>query len=107
MLRITQNAHASGAKSYYSTADYYSEGQELTGRWRGEGARKLGLTGMVEKPEWDALCDNLHPKYATPLTPRLKADRTIGYDFNFHVPKSVSLLYATTRDDRLLDAFRE
>ena len=34
-------------------------------------------------------------------------DRTVGYDFSFHVPKSVSLLYATTRDERIIDAFRD
>lgn len=99
--------HAARAKSYYSTADYYSEGQELTGRWRGEAARRLGLSGEVNKADWDALCDNRHPVSGSQLTPRLRSDRTVGYDFNFHVPKSVSLLYAMTRDERLLDAFRE
>jgi conjugative relaxase-like TrwC/TraI family protein len=107
MLRITQNIHAAGAKSYYSTADYYSEGQELTGRWRGEGAALLGLQGDVKQNEWDALCNNRHPQTGGPLTVRLRSDRTVGYDFNFHVPKSVSLLYAETRDERLLDAFRD
>src|SRR5271170_8082076 len=107
MLRITQNSQAGGAKSYYSTADYYSEGQELTGRWRGKAARRLGLSGDVKQPDWDALCDNRHPQTGEQLTPRRKTDRTVGYDFNFHVPKSVSLLYAMTRDERLLDAFRD
>ncbi len=107
MLRITQNTHPVGAKSYYSTADYYSEGQELTGRWRGAAARKLGLEGDVKQAEWDALCDNKNPQTDKRLTRRTDTDRTVGYDFNFHVPKSVSLLYATTRDERLLDAFRD
>src|ERR1043165_4734588 len=107
MLRIVQNRHSSGAKSYYSTADYYSEGQELTGTWHGRGAARLGLAGEVEKASWDALCDNRHPLTGGVLTPRLKSDRTIGYDWNFHVPKSVSLLYAMTRDERILDALRE
>lgn len=107
MLRITQNRHSSGAKSYYSTADYYSEGQELTGQWRGEGARLLGLQGEVKQGDWDALCDNRHPQTGDPLTARTRGDRTVGYDFNFHVPKSVSLLYAMTRDERILAAFRE
>lgn len=106
MLRITQCSHVDRAKSYYSTADYYSEGQELTGLWRGDAARQLGLSGEVKQSEWDALCDNLHPQTHEQLTPRRKTDRTVGYDFNFHVPKSVSLLYAMTRDDRLLDAFQ-
>ncbi len=107
MLRITQNVHAGGAKSYYSTADYYAEGQELTGRWRGAAATRLGLDGNVEKADWDALCENLHPKSHERLTARTRSDRSVGYDFNFHVPKSVSLLYSMTRDERLLDAFRD
>jgi conjugative relaxase-like TrwC/TraI family protein len=107
MLRITQNQHPAGAMSYYSTADYYSEGQELTGYWRGEAARRLGLSGEVRKPDWDALCQNIHPQTRQQLTPRTKSNRTVGYDFNFHVPKSVSLLYAMTKDERLLEAFRD
>jgi conjugative relaxase-like TrwC/TraI family protein len=108
MLRITQNSHVGGARSYYTkSADYYSEGQELTGRWRGKAARTLGLEGDVQQTDWDALCENLHPKTGKKLTPRLKADRTVGYDFNFHVPKSVSLLYSVTRDGRILEAFRD
>ncbi len=107
MLRIIQNTHVNGAKSYYSTADYYSEGQELTGRWRGEAARRLGLHGNVKQAEWDALCDNTDPRTGKQLTARLRKDRTIGYDFNFHVPKSVSILYGATRDERILEAFRD
>jgi len=107
MLRIIQNTSAAGAKSYYSTADYYTEGQELTGQWRGEGASRLGLFGDVQKQQWDALCDNQHPQTGQTLTLRQKEHRRIGYDFNFHVPKSVSVLYAMTEDDRILESFRD
>lgn len=107
MLRIIQNRSAAGAKSYYSHADYLSEGQELAGRWGGRTAARLGLSGLVEKPDFDALCDNRHPGSGKRLTPRTKSDRTIGYDFNFHVPKGVSLAYALGGDGRILDAFRE
>ncbi len=107
MLRIIQNRSAPGAKSYYSTADYYLEGQELNGVWRGQTAERLGLAGEVKQAEWDRLCDNLHPHTGKHLTPRTRGDRSIGYDFNFHVPKSLSLLYAMNRDDRILDAFRD
>jgi conjugative relaxase-like TrwC/TraI family protein len=107
MLRIIQSKSVGQAKSYYTTADYYLEGQELTGQWRGEGARRLGLKGNVAKSDWERLCDNLDPRTGKRLTLRTDADRTVGYDFNFHVPKSVSLLYAMTRDERLLDAFRD
>jgi len=107
MLRIIQSTGSAHAKSYYSTADYYSEGQELTGRWRGQAAKLLGLEGDVQQAQWDALCDNAHPGTGDRLTARQRNDRTVGYDFNFHVPKSLSLLYATTRDERILDAFRD
>ena len=53
MLRIIQSKGVGQAKSYYTTADYYLEGQELTGQWRGEGARRLGLEGNVAKSDWD------------------------------------------------------
>lgn len=106
MLRITPNTTPDGAKSYYTTADYYVEGQELAGVWRGDAAARLGLSGKVERTDWDALCDNLNPATGEALTPRRRADRRVGYDFNFHVPKSVSLLYGLTQDERILDAFR-
>ena len=107
MLRIIQNNAPDRAKSYYSTSDYYSEGQELVGAWKGKGAARLGLSGNVGRENWDALCDNRHPATGETLTPRTKHERRVGYDFNFHVPKSVSILYGLTRDDRILDAFRE
>ncbi len=107
MLRIIQQTNAAGAKSYYSTADYYSEGQELEGRWRGEGAKRLGLSGVVQRKDWDALCDNRNPATGTVLTARQKQNRRVGYDFNFHVPKSISIVYGLTKDERILEAFRE
>jgi len=107
VLRIIQNSSPSGAKSYYSTADYYTEGQELVGRWRGRGAEQLGLNGSVDKADWDLLCDNRRPDTGGVLTPRMKQNRRVGYDLNFHVPKSVSLLHAMTGDERILNAFQE
>ncbi len=106
MLRIIASQSAAQARSYYTTADYYTEGQELSGTWQGQGAERLGLEGTVQNEQWAALCENRHPTTGERLTPRTRADRRIGYDFNFHVPKSVSLLHALTEDDRLLDAFR-
>ena len=106
MIRITQQDSASGAKRYYATADYYSEGQELIGSWGGRGAARLGLEGTVDKLSFERLCDNLHPQTAEQLTVRTRSDRTVGYDFTFSVPKSVSLLYGLTGDQQILSAFR-
>jgi conjugative relaxase-like TrwC/TraI family protein len=108
MLRVNQSTDSSNAKSYYSASDYYvGQEQEMPGQWRGEGARLLGLSGEIDRHDWNALCDNQHPETGKRLTARQRDGRTVGYDFNFHIPKSVSLFYAETRDERILDAFRE
>lgn len=106
MLRIFQQRSAAGAKTYYSQADYYSEGHELIGQWGGRGAQQLGLTGEVQQRDFDALCDNLDPRDGRALSVRTKTDRTVLYDFNWHVPKGASLAFALNRDERILDAFR-
>jgi len=104
MLRITQQDSAKDAKRYYASADYYSE--EIVGLWGGEGARRLGLEGLVDKESFERLCDNRDPASGRKLTVRTRADRTVGYDFTWSVPKSVSLLYSMTGDQGILDAFR-
>ena len=106
MIRISQQDSASGAKRYYATADYYSEGQELIGAWGGKAATRLGLSGTVSKEAFERLCDNLHPQTGKQLTVRTRSERTVGYDFTFSVPKSVSLLYGLTDDPEILAAFR-
>jgi conjugative relaxase-like TrwC/TraI family protein len=106
MIRITQQNSAKDAKRYYATADYYSEGQELVGSWGGKGASRLGLEGTVDKFSFERLCDNLDPRTGNPLTVRTRSERRVGYDFTFSVPKSVSLLYAMSGDQGIMDAFR-
>src|SRR5580693_8378425 len=106
MIRIREQRSASDAKRYYATADYYSEGQELVGSWGGKGASRLGLAGTVDKAAFERLCDNLDPTTGRPLTVRTRSERTVGYDFTFSVPKSVSLLYAMSDDQAILEAFR-
>ncbi|MGA2254282.1 MAG: MobF family relaxase, partial [Thermoguttaceae bacterium] len=107
MLRITQSNSARGAMKYFSRADYFSEGQELIGQWRGEAAKRLGLTGEIRKNDWDTLCNNGNPATGEKLTLRNKENRRVGYDFTFDAHKSVSVLYGLTKDERILDAFRE
>src|SRR5258708_25716259 len=106
MSRISQQDNAGAAKSYYATADYYSEGQEIVGSWGGKGASRLGLEGTVDKLSFERLCDNLDPSTGKQLTVRTRTERTVGYDFTFSVPKSVSLLYAMSGDQGIMDAFR-
>jgi conjugative relaxase-like TrwC/TraI family protein len=106
MLRIKPQSNAQAVRSYYTTADYYSEGQEIVGLWGGKGAARLGLSGTVDQSAFERLCDNLHPMTGDPLTVRTRSERRVGYDFTFSVPKSVSLLYALSGDQDILEAFR-
>jgi hypothetical protein len=41
----------------------------------------LGLFGDVNKPQFDQLCDNLHPRTGEPLTSVTRDGRRVGYDF--------------------------
>ncbi len=110
MLRIIVNTSAAGAKQYYadglSKQDYYSEKQEIIGSWGGEAADKLGLKGDVSKEEFCKLCDNINPQTDEQLTARNNDNRRVGYDINFHAPKSLSILYSQTQDKDILENFR-
>jgi len=107
MLRVIASRNA---KEYFAQSlkreDYYSEGQEISGNWNGMSAEKLGLHGAVTQTTFDSLCDNKIPGTNERLTQRNKTNRTVGYDFNFHCPKSVSVTYEFTKDERILDAFK-
>jgi conjugative relaxase-like TrwC/TraI family protein len=107
MLRVIASRNA---KEYFAESlkreDYYSEGQEVSGDWQGIGAQKLGLSGAVTTAAFESLCDNEKPGTKERLTQRNKSNRTVGYDFNFHCPKSVSVAYEFTKDERILGAFK-
>ena len=107
MLRVVVVESSAGAKSYYGRGDYYAkDGQELPGVWGGKGSERLGLEGEVGREAFGRLCENRHPETGEPLTPVTKAGRRVAYDLNFHVPKSVSVLFGLTGSDEILDAFR-
>lgn len=108
---MIQSRSAGHAKAYFSDAlsksDYYTSDQELPGYWQGKLAGRLGIDGLTSKESFFALCENRHPLTGDPLTPRTKAERTTGYDINFHCPKSVSVLHVFAEDGHLLTAFRQ
>lgn len=111
MLRVIASCSADAAKKYHRESlkreDYYLEGQEIRGDWQGKAAERLGLSGPETTEAFNALCDNKKPGTDERLTQRNKSNRTVGYDFNFHCPKSVSVVYEFTRDERILKAFRQ
>jgi hypothetical protein len=99
MLRINQQSDAQAAKNYYgSPAEYYGAGeQEMIGEWFGAGADRLGLDGStILQHQFARLCDNRHPLTGEQLTARTRKGRRVGYDFNFHVCKSLSIPHRLT-----------
>lgn len=110
MLRVVAHTSAAAARKYYAEGlkreDYYSEKQEVVGQWHGRAASLLGLSGDVDREQFAALVENRHPLTGERLTPRTKEGRRVGYDLNFHAPKSLSVLYALTQDKAVLQAFR-
>lgn len=110
MLRIFQQSDSGTAKGYYGsraeTGYYAGAEQEMVGSFGGKAAERLGLFGQVDRRSFDRLCDNRHPDTGEKLTARMRQGRRVGYDFNFHPPKSVSLLYGLTADPAILRAFR-
>lgn len=108
MFRATVCQSGKAARDYYTSAlslgDYYVPEDMHRSEWCGEGAKLLGLAGPVTRESFCALADNRHPGSDEQLTPRHRANRRVGYDCNFHAPKSVSIAALPGNDPELLDA---
>tara|TARA_A100000171_G_scaffold42943_1_gene44645 strand:- start:6041 stop:8902 length:2862 start_codon:yes stop_codon:yes gene_type:complete len=106
---------AESGKSYFQNAlsrgEYYHDekilNQEIVGLWGGKAAELLGIAGRVDRASFDRLCDNLHPDTDERITTKTVDGRRVGYDLNFHVPKSVSVMLELGGDQRILTAFRD
>lgn len=107
MLRINslQNASDYYTKSL-SRGDYYSEGSEVRGEWKGLASQLLKLNGTVNEKDFSLLCNNINPNTLDQLSPRQNDNRREAYDFTFSVPKSVSIQHAISLDDRILDMIK-
>lgn len=108
---MIQSTSVGQAKEYFNDSllqsDYYLNDQEQPGRFYGRVAARFGIAGVATKNAFHALCEHINPITGQALTPRKKDNRTVGYDINFHCPKSVSILHALTDDDHILNAFQE
>jgi conjugative relaxase-like TrwC/TraI family protein len=107
---MIQSSSAAHAKSYFaealSKADYFINDQELKGNIRGKLADRLGINGEAKRDVFESLCDNINPKTKGKLTKLQKENRTVGYDINFHCPKSVSVVHSLSKDNHVLEAFQ-
>jgi conjugative relaxase-like TrwC/TraI family protein len=126
MLTMKAQYSLHNAESYFRehlrVGDYYMEGRSVSGQWIGEGAKRLGLSGVTNEQEFVNLCRNLHPQSGEQLTPRLNskrvrvdkdgnvhesANRRVFYDFTLSPPKSVSIAALVGNDKRIIEAHDE
>lgn len=115
MLRVTTiyASHAGASAEYY--ADYLTQAPgEVPGVWTGKQADTLGLAGEVTHDDLLALLEGRDPVSGTQLGRRF-SDRQMknsehiekavaGFDATFSAPKSISVLWALTQDERFLEA---
>lgn len=78
--------------------DYYSGKGEAPGSWTGRGAAILGLEGLVETAQFNALIAGIDP--SDPALERSLRDKpgtpkVVGFDLTFSAPKSISVEFAT------------
>lgn len=126
MLSPQTQTNLKNAKSYFekhlAVGDYYAEEGQVVGEWIGDGAKLLGLDGVVTQSDFVALCENRDPRTGSRLTQRLKKTRTVDggtddeyeaanrrvfYDFTFSPPKSVSIAALVGGDERIVEAHRQ
>ena len=112
-MRVTTLYASSAASSaaYYTTYLTQAPG-EVPGVWMGAQAEGLGLVGTVDGEQLQALLAGLDPvsgrSLGRALTDRTTADGRVvkavaGFDATVSAPKSLSVLWALTGDDRLLE----
>lgn len=104
---LSMSAMSSGQASYYlglAAEDYYLKGGEPPGRWYGDGARQLGLTGEVQDAELYNLFGGYSPDGSKLLVQLQrhseKAAHRPGWDLTFSAPKSVSVLWSQADAER-------
>lgn len=60
----------------------------------------------MREEDFFALASNRHPSTGKPITPRMRKDRTVGWDLTFNAIKDFSILHGLTGDERLGEIFR-
>ena len=112
-MRVTTLYASSAASSAAYYTKYLTQAPgEAPGVWMGAQADGFGLVGMVEGEQLQALLAGLDPvtgrSLGRALTDRTTSDGRVvkavaGFDATVSAPKSLSVLWALTGDDRLLE----
>jgi conjugative relaxase-like TrwC/TraI family protein len=110
MINISKPFGAAHAEQYFdehfSVDEYHSEGQRVTGRWIGEGAADLGLSGDVDRERYSQLLQGIDPNTGHVLVAAAHYNQTrrAAWDAVWGAPKSVSVQALVGGDHRLIAA---
>jgi conjugative relaxase-like TrwC/TraI family protein len=127
MITMSVALGAAGAVTYFKNeyeharANYYAEESRTVGHWRGELAEHFGLSGAVNRADFQRLCQGQDPRDGAQLVRHVrKHERTnwygdeiktrghrAGCDITFSAPKSVSLAALVGGDERIKEAHAE
>ncbi len=104
MLSVANVRTASGAANYFAADNYYTRADaERSGEWLGKGAETLGLRGVIEASQFEAVLKGMLPD-GSRVGSDNRAHRA-GTDLTFSMPKSWSILALVGGDRRILDAY--
>jgi len=111
MLGIHRSYNGEAAVHYFKQAlskeDNYYMDQDVEALWEGKASLRLGLHGKkVTQEFFKYLVNNINPDTKERLTVRNADNRRAGFDLTFSAPKSISVMYATTKDPNVLEAHR-
>ncbi|SLK09185.1 MobF family relaxase [Novosphingobium mathurense] len=102
MLSVATVKSAGGAAAYFGKDDYYtSEHSSELSAWAGKGAEVLGLSGEVTSAAFEAILNGELPD-GTKVNQ--VANRQVGTDLTFSMPKSASVMAYVAGDKRILEA---
>ncbi len=106
MLSVANVRSPSAAASYFAADNYYAKADaDRSGEWIGKGADLPGLKGRVETKAFDALLRGELPDGSSVGNPGQW--HRPGTDLTFSLPKSWSLLALLSKDERIVEAYRE
>lgn len=104
MLSVANVRTAGGAANYFAADNYYTRADaERSGKWLGKGAETLGLRGVIQASQFEAVLKGILPD-GSRVGRDSRAHRA-GTDLTFSMPKSWSILALVGGDRRILDAY--
>ncbi|MFZ6006883.1 MAG: MobF family relaxase [Nitrospirota bacterium] len=115
MLSVSKPQSGDQAKRYYYEKDPLFNPDVLSaGRWEGKTAEALGLSGRIEKTDWEAVLDGKDPRTGNVLVSEKFSSKEgekvhrAGVDLTINAPKSVSIAALVGKgDQKIIDAFLE